>query len=71
MVLGQAAEDGHGLVAAAVVHARPGGRARGQGRAAGVEAAAARDPGGVGRLAGQDLGLGVATSGTTDSRARV
>ena len=57
MMLGQAAEDGHGLVAAAVVHPRLGGRPRGQGRAAGVEAAAARDPGRVGRLAAEDRGV--------------
>ena len=50
-------QDGHGLGAAAVVDARPGGLAGGQCRAAGVEAAAAGDPGRVGRLTGEDLGL--------------
>jgi hypothetical protein len=51
VVLGHAAQDGHLFVAAAVVHASLGGSARGQSRAAGVEAAAARDQDGVGGLA--------------------
>jgi hypothetical protein len=63
VVLGHAAQDGHLFVAAAVVHARLGGRARGQRRAAGVEAAAARDQGGVGGLAGEDLVLQVVDLG--------
>ena len=63
MVLGHPAQDRHLLVVAAAVHARLGGRARGQGRAAGMEAAAARDQDGLGGLAGEDLVLQVVDLG--------